>query len=118
MASISCRWQDCWSIEMPLFLVEDVRQEKVNVLTFLPHSVILRFFLIGQFIIFEMVNYKSSLNTKGAFSFLAYGIYMAHISYSLFFPSSICCGVLNVFQYLPALCSIILCAPILPKSFY
>lgn len=90
--------------------------EKVNVLTFLQHSVILSF-LIGQFIL-KMANYKPSLNTEGAFSFLAYGIHMPHISYSLFFPSSMCCGVLSVFQYFPALCSIILCAPILPRSFY
>lgn len=90
--------------------------EKVNVLTFLQHSVILSF-LIGQFIL-KMANFKPSLNTEGAFSFLAYGIHMPHISYSLFFPSSMCCGVLSVFQYFPALCSIILCAPILPRSFY
>lgn len=91
--------------------------EKVNVLTFLQHSVILSF-LIDKFIIFKMANYESSLNTEGAFSFLAYGIHMPHVSYSLFFPSSMCCGVLNVFQYLPALCSILLCTPILPGSFY
>lgn len=49
--------------------------------------------------------------------FLAYPISITQISY-FFFPSSICCGVLNVFQYLPALCYITLCAPVLPESFY
>lgn len=41
-----------------------------------------------------------------------------HRFHTSFFPSSICCGVLNVFQYLPALCYITLCAPVLPESFY